>query len=125
MKAFHFYLKMSTKQFSEKYERYPEKYYPKEINDKKSKKRKNNNIYIPFCICLISKYRYEKQMETCLQSIYKLLTNNKEDEKENCILNNLNYFIIYLINSNPIPDVESNVVFIFHTIIGLDYHTLN
>ena len=40
-----------------------------------------------------------------------LLTNNKEDEKENSKLNNLNYLIMYLINSVPIPDVESNVAF--------------
>ena len=47
-------------------------------------------------------------MEACLECIYQLLIQNKDLLKEE---SKLIYLIKYLINSVPIPDIESNVVF--------------
>ena len=113
MMTFHFYLEMSTDNFEKKYNMLPEEYLVEAAMPLVSQSRKNyifdfNDFakvkykYIPCCICLISKYQYEKQMKTCLESIYQLLIGFKE--KDN--LNQLNYLIMYLINSVPIPDVE-------------------
>ena len=125
MMTFHFYLKMFKDEFSKKYQ-IPKEYLSKVTQplfppNEKSKKSKNKlnlcklinerYVYIPCCICLISKYHYEKQMKTCLESIYQLLIKNKEDKKENSKFDKLNYLIMYLIHSIPIPDVESDVTF--------------
>ena len=63
-------------------------------------------VYIPYCICLISKYPYVSEMKKCLQSIYLMIINNLEDD--NLDLNNL---IMYLIHSVPIPERETIVRF--------------
>ena len=116
--TFHFYLEMSLDDFSKKYNNTPEEYIIKAALPLVSQSGEKYNfdfkdfvkveyIYIPCCICLISKYRYEKQMKTCLESIYQLLIGF--EEKDN--LNQLNYLIMYLINSVPIPDVEGVLVF--------------
>ena len=67
-------------------------------------------VYIPYCICLISKYPYVEQIKKCLQSIYYLLTEKREesDKKNNELVNKL---IIHLINSVPIPEIETIVQF--------------
>ena len=127
MKNFHFYLKMSPKEFSMIYNISLVDYYIKAFQNVEKPKGKStdldgdylnsllnpNFVYIPCCICLISKYGYEKQMEACLECIYQLLIQNKDLLKEE---SKLIYLIKYLINSVPIPDIESNVVFyITHT----------
>ena len=55
-------------------------------------------VYIPYCICLISKYPYIKELENCLNTIYRIMT--KEPEKLTFEINEL---IMYLIHSIPIP----------------------
>jgi hypothetical protein len=63
-------------------------------------------VYVPFCLCIISKYPYAYEMTRCLQSIFNILS-------EEQIINNLktnfkmNDIIMYLINSVPIP-IEKN-----------------
>ena len=126
MMTFHFYLKMLREDFYKDYKMTPEAYLATASNSLffwGEKEKKNfimfdfskvvdaEYIYVPCCICLISKYRYEEQMKTCLESIYQLLIENKKDLKENGDLNKLNYLIMYLINSVPIPDVERKVAF--------------
>ena len=121
---FHFYLKMTPSEFSKIYKHPLVEYYLNALqNEYRGTKRQVDfnfkianiimeaqSICIPFCICLISKYRYEKQMKACLESIYQLLIKNKED-LENSKLDKLSYLIKYLIYSVPIPNAESNVVF--------------
>jgi hypothetical protein len=55
-------------------------------------------VYIPYCICLISKYPYIKELEACLDTIYRILC--QEPNKLNFEINEL---IMYLIHSIPIP----------------------
>ena len=137
MMSFHFYLKMSLGDFTETYKIHPLQYYANAIQEQFRGSEdpqnqnininfddyiKTNTVYIPCCICLISKYRYEMQMETCLQSIYQLLIKNENLLKEE---SKLSYLIMYLINSVPIPDVENNVDFyIPHTDPSKNWITL-
>ena len=60
----------------------------------------------PYCMCLISKYPYIKEMKKCLQSIYSMIINNLNES--NTDLNNL---IMHLIHSVPIPEKETIVNF--------------
>jgi hypothetical protein len=63
-------------------------------------------VYVPYCICLISKYPYVNEMKRCLQSIYTMIANNIKNN--NLELNNL---IMHLIHSVPIPERETRVRF--------------
>ena len=128
MMTYHFYYKIpnheyiklyeinSLKYFSQKYldaasylseEEYDNK--KDEIQEKVDKSEElisMENVYVPFCICLISKYPYVEEMKKCLQTIYDLLRNNPTGKKED--INNL---IMYLIHSVPIPKKSSLVKF--------------
>ena len=55
-------------------------------------------IYIPYCICLISKYSYIKELEFCLETIYRIIA-----QKPETLNFEINELIMYLINSVPIP----------------------
>ena len=66
----------------------------------------NGYAYVPYCMCLISKYPYIKEMKKCLQSIYSMIINNLNES--NTDLNNL---IMHLIHSVPIPEKETIVNF--------------
>ena len=52
-------------------------------------------VYIPHCLSIISKYPYINQMSKCLDSIFKILSENNEGL--------INEMIMYLIESIPIP----------------------
>ena len=134
MTTFHFYLKISNDIYSKNYEMHPLKHHlmkfadnylnlsEDEMDKEVTEEIQNNleqaqnlgfrdNVFVPFCICLISKYPYVKQMKKCLQSIYNLLIkniDNLKDEKEKSKLNNL---IMHIINSVPIPDIGTTVQF--------------
>ena len=134
MVTYHFYLKLTNDVYSKNYESHPLKQHlmkfadnylnmNEEEMDKELTEQIQKNleiaqelgsrdlIYVPYCICLISKYPYIKEMKKCLQSIYFFLIDNIEnikDIKEKAKLNNL---IMHLINSVPIPDIESRVHF--------------
>jgi len=62
-------------------------------------------IYIPYCLCLISRFPFFPQMEKCLQSIMETLKNSdvKGDE--------LNEIITFLVKSIPAPYVNTSVFF--------------
>ena len=62
-------------------------------------------IYIPFCICLLSKYPYFNQIEKCLESLRFTITNHKSNIDE---IYNL---LIYLTKSIPIPQVGTKINF--------------
>ena len=65
-----------------------------------------DNIYIPYCICLISKYSYVKELKFCLETIFKIMA-----QEPNCLNFEINELIMYLINSVPIPIKNMRVRF--------------
>ena len=126
MVTYHFYLKMENSIYNNKYEMHPLKDHlrrfaddylditEKDINKKKIKIEKDlekaqnlgfrDFVYIPYCICLISKYPYIDEIKRCLESIYYLIIEKDKDEL-------INKFIMHLINSVPIPEIQSMVQF--------------
>ena len=121
MRTFHFYHKMDNIEFSKEYEIHPLKHLLMKYGNKYIKLNEEkftddiiNNIqqnleffqglafrdivYIPYCICLISKYPYITELENCLNTIYRIMT--KDPEKLTFEINEL---IMYLIHSIPIP----------------------
>ena len=128
MMTYHFYLKLEIDEFQQ-YEQYPLKYvlqkftgaftdYSEEqltdeiVNAIQEKLEFCQNlglrdvVYVPFCICLISKYPYVNEMKCCLQSIYNIL--NEPKEKSDKIIYDS---IMYLINSIPIPQKNMQIKF--------------
>ena len=124
MMTYHFFHKMQNNIFTKEYEEHPLKHHLKRFGDaylSMSEDELTENItkeiqesldlcqelgfkdivYIPYCLCLISKYPYVRQMEKSLQSIYYLMINN-------CDINDL---IMFLIHSIPIPNINSKLKF--------------
>ena len=129
MMTYHFYHKFMNDMYSKLYEMHPLKYNLMKFGDSflnMSEDEIDENItnqiqenleksqelgfrdfvYVPYCICLISKYPYVTEMKKCLQSIYTLFVNHLTDNKPD--LNNL---IMYLIHSVPIPEKNTKVKF--------------
>ena len=129
MMTYHFYLKLSIDIYQKRYEEHPLKYNlskfadaytslsEEELTEEKineiqevlnfSTELGNRDIiYVPFCICLISKYPYVKEMKKCLNSIYTILSKNNDNN--GLIINDL---ISYLIHAIPIPAKNTNVNF--------------
>ena len=129
MMTYHFYIKMSFEEYQKKYELNSLKYNLRKFGDAYltfSEEEFNQNlveevqkklefcqniafreyVYIPYCLCLISKYPYQTEMEKCLQSIFNVMT-----EKENKLNFEINDLIMYLIHSIPAPDKNSLVKF--------------
>ena len=129
MKTFHFYRKMDCAEYTKKYEVNPLKYNLMKFADAYTglseqdltqnlvdKIQKNLEIcqelgfreyvYIPYCICLISKYPYIQEMDKCLASIYTILCESTENNSLE-----INDFIMYLIHSVPIPEGNTKVRF--------------
>ena len=121
MRTFHFYHKMQNIDFTKEYEIHPLKHHLMKFGDKYTILSEAeftdeivNNIqqnlefcqnlgfrdivYIPYCICLISKYPYNKELGVCLNSIYKILS-----QESNKLPFEINDLIMYLIHSIPIP----------------------
>ena len=144
MITFHYFLKKDNYIYVKEYEMHPLKEHfrrfaddyldlnEKAMNKEKEKIEKDlkqaqdlgsmDFVYIPFCICLISKYSYVEEIKTCLKSIFYLIKEKKEK-------NELNNLIMYLINSVPIPEIETSVQFYIpynkHNKIKLKYPKLN
>ena len=126
MITFHYYLKMDNYIYGNKYEMHPLKEHfrrfaddyldltEKDMNKEKKKIEEDlehaqdlgsrDFVFIPFCICLISKYSYVDEVKKCLKSIFYLIKENREK-------NELNNLIMHLINSVPIPEIETSVQF--------------
>ena len=62
-------------------------------------------VYVPYCLCLISKYPFIEQMEKCLESIMMSINN---DEKN---IFGLNKLIAYIVKSIPAPPQQSKIIF--------------
>ena len=129
MMTFHFYHKIVNEIYSKLYEMHPLKHHLMkfgdrflDMSDEEMDEKVTNQIqesleksqsfgfrdyvYVPYCICLISKYRYVSEMKKCLQSIYTMVINHLSDKKSD--LNNL---IMYLVHSIPIPERNTKVKF--------------
>ena len=129
MMTYHFYYKIMVEIYNKLYEMHPLKHHlmkfgdsylnlndeqmNKDIIDKIQQKLEKAQafgfrdcVYVPYCICLISKYPYVNEMKKCLQSIYTLIAKNLKDNSMD--INNL---IMYLINSVPVPERETRVKF--------------
>ena len=129
MITFHFYHKMVLEIYSKLYEMHPLKHHLMkfgdrflDMSDEEMDEKVTNQIqesleksesfgfrdyvYVPYCICLISKYRYVSEMRKCVQSIYTMIINHLSNNKPD--LNNL---IMYLIHSVPIPERNTKVKF--------------
>ena len=129
MMNYHFYIKMSFEEYQKKYElnslkhnlrkfgdaylTYSEEEFTQNLVEEVQKKLEfcqniafREYVYIPYCLCLISKYPYQFEMEKCLQSIFKVMS-----EKETKFNFEINDLIMYLIHSIPAPDKNSLVKF--------------
>ena len=115
---YHFYIKMTNNDFFTNYNSKLIEYISIKCSDKinediESKTKlikeinKRDYVYIPYCICLVSKYPYFEQIEICLQSI--MLTIKNYDLKNN----ELNELITYLVKSIPSPYVNTSILFPF------------
>ena len=139
MMTHHFYLKLTDYEYGKRYEVTPFKFHLKnfgdaylslneeEFEEKKEEIQDNlklcqelgfrENVYVPFCLCLISKYPYVQELKKCLMSIYKLIM-DKNSTDDNSEINDL---IMHLIHSIPIPDTNSRVkFFIPYFVKGID-----
>ena len=122
---YHFYLKMELIEFDELYKVNPIKFilerYSNEtlmsfndelVVDVKNKLMKceelssRHYIYIPYCLCLISRYPFIEQMEKCLESIMVFINSNNEGNEDD-----LNKLITYIVKSIPAPRFQSKIVF--------------
>ena len=121
---YHFFLKMNHKEFRNNYKIFPLRYQLLEYQNKISMLNKQKeeieaetkklsyysilmnkpNVYIPFCLCLVSKYPFYKQIEICLESILLSFQNNIAPEK----LYNL---VLYLVKSIPLPPLHTQISF--------------
>ena len=63
------------------------------------------NIFIPKCICLLSKYPYSSQMEKCLESVLKMSSHSSFSSAD------INRFILFLIKEIPIPPSNKRIQF--------------
>ena len=129
MRTFHFYKKTSNIVFMKEYEVNSLKYnlstfgdeylflkeeqYTEEITDSIQKNLdfcqelgSRDIVYVPHCLCLISKYPYIAELGKCLETIYRILGTKKD------LLNfEINDLIMYLINSIPIPEQNMRIQF--------------
>ena len=128
MRTLHLYRKMECEEYIKKFEVHPLKYNlmkfadayitlsEEELTpDKVANIQKNlelcqelgfrEYIYVPYCICLISKYPYG-EMTNCLNCIYTMITESTENNSFE-----VNDFIMYLIHSVPIPEGNTKIRF--------------
>lgn len=124
--TYHFYLKCSNAEFITNYSMHPIKYqtmkfcndYYEEINTNEKLQQEiqkkleeycqlnyKDVVYLPMCMCLISKYPYINQMERCLESVKQALSDNQMEGQE------FQEMIEYLVKGIPIPPLYSTVQF--------------
>lgn len=124
--TYHFYLKCSNAEFITNYSMHPIKYqtmkfcndYYEEINTNEKLQQEiqkkleeycqlnyKDVVYLPMCMCLISKYPYINQMERCLENVKQALSDNQMEGQE------FQEMIEYLVKGIPIPPLYSTVQF--------------
>ena len=122
--TYHFFLKMLNYDLGNIYAMYPIKYQLSTYQDELTTTFKDeltedinnkldiylelnfrDNVYIPFCLCLVSKYPFYDQMEKCLESIMISINNYETTPQE------LNQLIAYIVESIPAPVKKSKISF--------------
>ena len=129
MRTFHFYKKMENIIFTKKYETNPLKHHLSKFADEYIFLKEEDFtdeiidgiqqnlafcqglanrdiVYIPCCLCLISKYPYTLELEKCLDTIYNIIAAEKGILKFE-----INDLIMFLIHSIPIPHKNMRVEF--------------
>ena len=136
--AYHFYLKMLNSDFENLYTVTPIKNklsnyedelnalfseeLPGEVLNKLNIYEKMNmkeNVYIPFCLCLVSRYPFIEPMEKCLESIMMSINNIDQNN-----IDELNKVITYIVKSIPTPPKHSKVYFplpYFNKFVDIEY----
>lgn len=129
MMTYHYYLKMEFTEYNKEYSMHPLKYFLNKFGEnyydiidiKEEEKARleddldiccelgfSEYVYIPFAFALISKYPYIKEMESCLNSIMQILIKSKDM----CSIGSkIGQIVSFLINSVPIPQPNSKIVF--------------
>ena len=136
MMTFHFYKKYSSNIYDKKYEIHPLKHQlmrfgeaylslsdeeltqnqVKEIQDSLELCQElgfRDYLYVPYCLCVISKYPYINELQICLKSIFRILSKDNlikysnMEEANNEIYN----LLMHIIHGVPIPDQNSSVKF--------------
>ena len=100
MMTYHYYTKIKSEELN-----HDNEYYNSLNEQLINAINSNGYIYIPYCMCLLSKYPFFNQMEKCLESMRFSLENHKSYPEE--IYN----FITYFIKSIPIPPLGSKLFF--------------
>ena len=131
MVIYHFYRKLDSMTYNQLYCDNPLKIYLRKFGDntfcnkyEKEELEKDlaecqelgfrDFVFIPYSIVLISKYPYINQMKTCLNIIYKIMSNENDilndiiDIKTTNLIKDL---LSYLIYSIPIPIINSEISF--------------
>ena len=121
--TYHFYIRKNNTKFEQEQNMTPIQYeiskykaMKEELNTEKEKeilKRlqilgklgKKKYVYVPYCACLISKFPFFNEMEKCLESIVKALSD------KNWNLNDLNNYISYIVRSIPVPPNKCSILF--------------
>ena len=129
MRTFHFYKKMDNITFTKKYEIHPLKHHLSKYTDGLTILKEvelteeivngiqenlgfcqelanRDFVYIPCCLCLISKYPYTLELEKCLDSIYNII-----GSKPGSLKFEINDLIMFLIHSIPVPDKNMKIQF--------------
>ena len=97
--TYHLYFKYSYEEFMKEYE------YSNSIDKTLLQAIRVKSIYIPFCICLLSKYPFFTQMEKCLESLRFTIANHRINPSE------IYKLLVYLTKSVPIPPVGTRLNF--------------
>ena len=97
--TYHLYFKYSYEEFMKEYE------YGNSIDKTLLQAIRVKSIYIPFCICLLSKYPFFTQMEKCLESLRFTIANHRINPSE------IYKLLVYLTKSVPIPPVGTRLNF--------------
>ena len=97
--TYHLYFKYSYEEFMKEYE------YGNSIDKTLLQAIRVKSIYIPFCICLLSKYPFFTQMEKCLESLRFTIANHRINPSE------IYKLLVYLTKSVPIPPVGTRINF--------------
>ena len=129
MVIYHFYRKLDSMNYNQLYFDNPLKLYLRKFgdntfcnNNEKEELEKEllecqelgfrDFVFIPYAMVLVSRYPYINQMKTCLNIIYKIMSNEGTISKsysEN--LNLIQELLSYLIYSIPIPKINTEILF--------------
>ena len=80
-------------------------------NDEILKFNEYDNIYIPECISLVSRFPFFNQLSTCLKTIINMRRKIVNGDNSQKIENEISNFISHLINQVPVASNKYNILF--------------